>query len=174
MTSSSTSTTVVRTSANLGGHLFIDYNADAVQESGEAGVVGRTVFLDANGNGVLDPGEPSALTGAAGAYSFTGIVPGTYTLSLQTLGFERGVGVNGTGTTLVLSAGEDLSGVGLGERVRSAVGPLPVSSQVFAGTYPDARTALFEGYYQAILGRAADPGGLAHWTAPSRPPRRKR
>ena len=160
----STSTTVVRTTANLAGHLFIDYNADAVQEPGEAGVAGRTVFLDTNGNGVLDPGEPSALTGAAGAYSFTGIAPGTYTLSLQTLGFERGVGVNGTGTTLVLSAGENLSGVGLGERVRSAVGTLPVNSQVFAGTYPDARTALIQGYYHAILGRAADSRELAYRT----------
>ncbi len=160
----STSTTVVRTTANLAGHLFIDYNADAVQEPGEAGVARRTVFLDTNGNGVLDPGEPSALTGAAGAYSFTGIAPGTYTLSLQTLGFERGVGVNGTGTTLVLSAGENLSGIGLGERVRSAVGTLPVNSQVFAGTYPDARTALIQGYYHAILGRAADSRELAYRT----------
>ena len=150
--------------ANISGRLFIDYNGNAVQDPGEAGIVGRTVFLDTNGNGVLDTGEPSALTGADGDYSFTGITPGTYTLSLQTLGFESGVGVNGTGTTLVLSAGQTLSGVGLGERVRSAVGALPVSSQVFAGTYPDADTALVEGYYQAILGRAADPGGLATWT----------
>ncbi|WP_435005355.1 DUF4214 domain-containing protein [Tundrisphaera lichenicola] len=162
--SASVSTTVVRTTANLAGHLFLDYTGNAVQDPGEPGVVGRTVFLDTNGNGVLDLGEPSALTGAAGAYSFTGITPGTYTLSLKTLGFERGVGVNGTGTTLVLSAGEDLSGVGLGERVRSAVGPLPVNSQVFAGTYPDANTALVEGYYHAILGRSADSGGLAYWT----------
>jgi hypothetical protein len=157
--------TYLQSQANLSGHLFVDFNADAVQDPGETGIVGRTVFLDANGNGVLDNGEPSALTGADGAYSFTGIAPGTYTLSLQTLGFESGVGVNGTGTTLVLSAGEDLSGVGLGERLRSAVGPLPVDSQVFAGTYPDANTALVEGYYQAILGRAADTVGLAFWTS---------
>ncbi|MHB1561996.1 MAG: DUF4214 domain-containing protein, partial [Isosphaeraceae bacterium] len=162
--SASTSTTVVRTTANLTGYLFLDYNASPVRQPGEPGIAGRTVFLDTNGNGVLDPGEPSAVTGANGAYSFTGIAPGTYTLRLQTLGFEQGVGVNGTGTTLVLSAGENLSGVGLGERVRSALGPVPVDSQVFAGSYPNTKTALVEGYYQAILGRAAHPKELSYWT----------
>lgn len=34
------------------------------------------VDLDDDGN--LDAGEPSATTGAGGAYSFTGLAPGTY------------------------------------------------------------------------------------------------
>ncbi len=160
----STSTTVLPSSASLSGQLFVDYNANGVQGPGEAGVVGRTVYLDANGNGVLDSGELSAVTGVGGAYSFTGIAPGTYTLRLQTLGFEQGVDANGSGTTLLLSGGENLTGIGLGERIVSAVGPLPVDSQVFAGSFPTSNAALVNGYYHAILGRAADPGGLAYWT----------
>ena len=161
----STSTTVVQGTGNLAGYLILDNQGGAVPGPGRAGVGGRTVFLDHDGDGVLDPGEPSAMTGADGSYSFAEVAAGTYTLSLQTLGFERGVAIGGTGagTTLVVSAGENLSGVMLHERIRSALGPLPVDTQVFSGTYPDASTALVEGYYHAILGRAADPGGLASW-----------
>lgn len=42
------------------------------------GVAGRTVFVDANDNGVLDSGEVSAVTDANGNFSLTGLLPGTY------------------------------------------------------------------------------------------------
>ncbi len=38
---------------------------------------GVTVFLDTNGNGLLDPGEPTTITDANGDYSFTNLPPGT-------------------------------------------------------------------------------------------------
>jgi hypothetical protein len=42
------------------------------------GIAGRTVFIDANDNGVLDTGEVSAVTDAKGNFSLTGLLPGTY------------------------------------------------------------------------------------------------
>jgi parallel beta-helix repeat protein len=60
------------------GQLFQDSNCDGVRQAGEPGLSGRTVYLDANGNGTLDTGEPTATTDAAGGYAFTNLSPGTY------------------------------------------------------------------------------------------------
>lgn len=54
---------------NLTGTVFNDLNRDGVRGSGESGQGGITVFVDANGNGVLDPGEISTVTAADGTYS---------------------------------------------------------------------------------------------------------
>src|SRR5204862_4555373 len=105
------------TTANVSGVLFIDYDADAVQDANEAGVAGRTVFLDKNGDGVAGAGEPTATTGGNGAYAFTGLTPGSYTLRLATIGFEQGVGPNGQGANLALAPGDARTGVNLGLRV---------------------------------------------------------
>jgi hypothetical protein len=70
------------------GTLFEDYDGDRFRDPNEAGLVGLTVYLDSNGNGRLDPGEPWTLTRAdaptthgvseAGTYVFTGLEPGFY------------------------------------------------------------------------------------------------
>ena len=44
------------------GRVFQDSNGDGSQQTGEAGLSGRTVYLDANNNGVLDTGEATATT----------------------------------------------------------------------------------------------------------------
>jgi len=54
---------------NLSGTVFNDFNRDGVRGSGESGQGGITVFVDANGNGVLDAGETSTVTSADGTYS---------------------------------------------------------------------------------------------------------
>lgn len=47
----------------------------------EPGLVGATVFLDANNNGIPDAGEAVMVTDATGAFDFTDISAGAYTLS---------------------------------------------------------------------------------------------
>ncbi len=55
---------------NLTGTVFNDVNRDGNRAAtGEPGLGGITVFVDANGNGVLDPGEISTTTAANGSYS---------------------------------------------------------------------------------------------------------
>jgi hypothetical protein len=61
----------------LGGIVFQDSNEDQVQESGEPGLQGWTVYIDTNNNGKLDNGEPSTTTDSQGNYSFT-VGPGNY------------------------------------------------------------------------------------------------
>lgn len=58
-----------RAGTALTGSVFNDLNRDSVRAAGEGGLAGVTVFVDRNGNGVLDPGETSAVTGSDGSFS---------------------------------------------------------------------------------------------------------
>ncbi len=52
------------------GTVFLDLDGDTIRDAGEVAYPNLTVFLDANHNGVLDPGEPSTETDNSGAYAF--------------------------------------------------------------------------------------------------------
>jgi hypothetical protein len=62
----------------ISGLKFLDVNGNGAQDSGEPGLAGVTVFLDANNNGMLDPGEVSTVTASDGSFSFSNVVAGTY------------------------------------------------------------------------------------------------
>jgi hypothetical protein len=65
--------------AKKSGTKFEDKDADgAAREAGEPGLSGWTIFVDYDGDGELDPGEPSDVTDSNGAYQITGIRPGDY------------------------------------------------------------------------------------------------
>ncbi|MCA9121123.1 MAG: DUF11 domain-containing protein [Planctomycetaceae bacterium] len=64
--------------ASISGIKFNDYNGDGVNSPGEVGIPGWTIFLDANGNDQLDPGETSTTTDTFGAYTFDPLPAGTY------------------------------------------------------------------------------------------------
>lgn len=67
---------VANTSQSISGIFFDDVNGDGVQDSGDQPVAGVTVeLLDAEGNVV-----ESTTTDANGAYSFTNVFPGTYSV----------------------------------------------------------------------------------------------
>jgi GH25 family lysozyme M1 (1,4-beta-N-acetylmuramidase) len=66
------------TTYTITGTLFEDTNADGVRDAGELGIAGRTVFLDADGDSVIDTGERTAITNASGVYSFTNALQGNY------------------------------------------------------------------------------------------------
>lgn len=76
-------------SLTLAGTLFRDLNNNAIQEpaAGESGVEGvfLEVWLD-NGDGILHHGDHylgSTFSGADGLYSFTGLLPGNYLVSIR-------------------------------------------------------------------------------------------
>ena len=62
------------------GTLWNDVNGNGVQDPGELPLVGRMVYLDTNGDGHWDTGEPYAMTDANGNYTITGVTPGTYSV----------------------------------------------------------------------------------------------
>ena len=63
---------------SIGGLKFNDINGNGVQDVGDVGLAGVTVFIDANLNSVFDAGELSTVTTANGSYSFENLGPGTY------------------------------------------------------------------------------------------------
>jgi protocatechuate 3,4-dioxygenase beta subunit len=64
--------------ATISGTKFEDIDGSGVFKPGDPGIAGVTIYLDANNNGVLDPGEVSTTTDANGNYQFTNLAPGTY------------------------------------------------------------------------------------------------
>ncbi|MBP0492577.1 SdrD B-like domain-containing protein [Pararoseomonas indoligenes] len=70
------------TTVSLGGVVFADANGDGVQGTGEAGVAGQTVQLLNSAGAVV----ATTTTSATGAYSFTGVAPGTYQVGFVTAG----------------------------------------------------------------------------------------
>ena len=70
--------------ATIEGHVFHDANGNGLYEppslpdSEDQPLAGCTVFLDQNGNGILDNDEPSAPTDADGRYELANLLPGTY------------------------------------------------------------------------------------------------
>jgi hypothetical protein len=69
--------------AKINGTKWEDLDNDGVKEGGEPGIDGVTIFLDLNGNGVLDDDEDSTVTDSNGDYEFTEVAPGTYVVIEQ-------------------------------------------------------------------------------------------
>lgn len=64
--------------AEISGTVINDANKNGVEDAGESGLQGWTVFLDQNANGIFDSGEVSTTTDADGNYTFTNLAPDTY------------------------------------------------------------------------------------------------
>jgi hypothetical protein len=61
--------------ATKSGYKFNDLNHDGVKDGNEPGLGGWTIYVDINGNGQFDPGEPSDDTDLTGFYQINNIVP---------------------------------------------------------------------------------------------------
>lgn len=80
------------------GTKWNDLNGNGVQEAGEPGLAGWTIYLDQNLNGQLDTGETSTTTDASGNYAFTGLAAGTYTVAeIPQSGWTRTLPSNNAG-----------------------------------------------------------------------------
>jgi hypothetical protein len=60
------------------GRVFDDVTRDGTDRLSKPGQAGVTVYLDLNGNGQLDAGEPSMVTGPDGYFAFSDLHDGTY------------------------------------------------------------------------------------------------
>ena len=70
--------------ATLGDTVWQDLNANGIQEVGETGIAGATVFLlDGNGTRISQGGAAvSTTTDANGRYNFSGLTPGSYAVEV--------------------------------------------------------------------------------------------
>ena len=62
--------------AEIRGITFNDLNANGLQDAGESGLAGWTIYIDANNNGQREATERTVVTNDAGAYLLTNLGPG--------------------------------------------------------------------------------------------------
>ena len=73
---------IVVSGAAIGGTVYNDANGNGLRDPGEAPIAGRQVYLDLNGIGVFATGDPISTTDANGAYAFTNLNPKNYLVRL--------------------------------------------------------------------------------------------
>jgi YD repeat-containing protein len=100
--------------ASLSGTFFDDADHDGTRDAGEGPLVGWTVFLDQNGNGLWEIGERSAVTDAAGAFLLASLSAGTFTVAeRRQAGWVQTAPVAGTHQVTV-TAGQSVPGIDFG------------------------------------------------------------
>src|SRR5205814_1588184 len=62
------------------GRVFNDINGNGKQDSGEAGLSGWRVFVDANNDGIWQPTERSVLSDSNGDFVLASLKPGKFTI----------------------------------------------------------------------------------------------
>ncbi len=109
----SASTTVDPLTSTIAGRVYIDANNNGIQDGGEAGIAGVNLALtgtDSLGNAV----SANATTNANGAYLFSNLAQGTYSVTeTQPSGFRDGIETVGTGAN-ASAADNVFSQLGLG------------------------------------------------------------
>jgi hypothetical protein len=69
--------------ADVVGSVFREADDDGRRSTGDQPVPGATVYVDSDGDGSLDEGEPRTLSDAAGEYHFTALGTGTFFVRLN-------------------------------------------------------------------------------------------
>ena len=137
--------------STISGTVFNDLHVTGAIAADDPGLANRTVFVDLHNDGVQHSDDPSAVTDASGHYVITGVNPGT--LRVVTYSGDNPT----TPTAVVINANSSTANFGL--QPESTVLPTVPSPAPFAG----GGNAVVEGLYRNILGRDADPAGLASW-----------
>lgn len=103
-----------KTPARVSGVVFSDVNNDGKRDAQEKGIANRYIFIDANNNGLFDPGERYVISGADGSFTFSNLVAGVYRIGIHIGPAVRSTTPNGGIYTLNITAGQNLTGYNFG------------------------------------------------------------
>jgi hypothetical protein len=128
-----------RGTASVGDRVWLDADADGVQDAGEVGINGVTVQLLDTASNVI----ASATTAGNGNYSFPNLLAGTWKVRVVTSTLPSGAvqtyDLDGTGTahiaTVSVTTGQTRTDVDFGYRVPTAPG---TGTQGYWKTHPEA------------------------------------
>ncbi len=121
---------------------------------------GRTVFVDLNGDGKLDAGDPATVSDANGNYTIDNVPIGAFNLRVILL-----PGDVVSPVPVATTGGEVTQNVAVYVQQSSAVLPFPLLANPFGAHNPSLAAAEVTGLYNLILRRAPDPTGLANGTS---------
>lgn len=77
----------------LAGTIFRDGNADGIRDTNDNAGTGFELYLDLDGDGLHDTGEAVARASSTGRYTFSDLLPGTYTVrTMSTTGWRPSKG----------------------------------------------------------------------------------
>ena len=142
----------------LTGTVYVDTNVDGVYQLGEPGLANRIVFLDLNGDGTRDPGDPTATTDAFGHYSLGGGAAGDYLLLEETSQDDTSRYVKDR-AALAYGGTENIGVVPV-----SPVAPVQVIPDPFAaGMGSEPNFAFVQALYQVVLGRVGADDEVQSW-----------
>jgi hypothetical protein len=157
--------TVQVTAEEIRGSVFDDSNTNGVQDPGEPGLAGQTVFLDLNGSGVLQASDPTAITDVNGNFRLGVPGPGTYTVRQVLLGGVLLSAPAGDSYPVMVASGADVTGLSFADVPTSIAVPLTLPPSTPFPAQGNANADYVEAVYRAILNRDADAGGLASWAS---------
>ncbi|MEI6674443.1 MAG: SdrD B-like domain-containing protein, partial [Verrucomicrobiota bacterium] len=114
---------------SIGDFVWLDLNGNGAQDGGEPPLVGVRVYIDSNSSGLYDSGEPAALTNASGHYLLSGLDVGNYAVRVDTSALPAGTSptfdLDGYGTpnvaTVALVINQDRTDVDFGYRGNAIV-----------------------------------------------------
>lgn len=152
------------------GTKWYDLDRNGYYSPDEPGQVGWTVYLDDNFNGILDPGERSAVTDVDGNYVITDVPYGYHFVQTE---FRPGWVRSYANNYVFVGPGETVQGINFGDwagvvlEFESSLGTFEIPAgttfqvTVKATMTPEAIT----GYQLSLVGSSAYPGGLtvANW-----------
>ncbi|HUY87445.1 MAG TPA: SdrD B-like domain-containing protein [Pirellulales bacterium] len=97
---------------SITGTVFVDLNGNGQQDPGEPGLPGQIVYAYRDGTFYPGGNAPSTTTDANGHYAFTGLAPGSYTVREA---LPANVSLTTAAPNVNVTAGATVSGVDFGE-----------------------------------------------------------
>ena len=119
---------------SIAGDVWDDKNGNGVRETGDAGMAGWSVYIDANSNGSYDTGEVQTTTGATGSYLFNSVNPGSVTVRVMPQAGWTPTAPITNSRTITLRGSQNLTGILFGQYQRQESG---ITGTVFADKNKD-------------------------------------
>lgn len=114
---------------SLGGVVFDDRNANGQQDDGEGGIAGADLFVDIDGDGVVEEGEIRFVTDAQGRWTLGDLGPGAVSVrALVPAGWQATAA--GDGHRVTVTSGVTDTALGFGLRDRPPVAADDIASVV--------------------------------------------
>jgi uncharacterized delta-60 repeat protein len=105
------------TGASIAGAVFNDANGNGVRDAGEAGLGGRTVWIDLDNDKIVDSNETTTTTDASGNYKLSNLAAGTYKVrQLLPGGWAQTTPANGYGINVTIATNQSVCGKLFGAR----------------------------------------------------------